>query len=114
MSKLRSPITTHILDTAIGKPASNVSVVLEKQEGALWKVLAKGNTNQDGRIEDLLTPGSVAELGIYKMTFETAAYYSNQGFYPYVSIVFEIKKSNEHYHVPLLLTPHGYSTYRGS
>lgn len=105
----RSPITTHILDINKGRAASGIAVQLEKQEGGSWKELARGKTNADGRIEDLLPPGSQAHVGIYRLNFETKT-----EFYPTVSIVFEIKNPQEHYHVPLLLSPFGYSTYRGT
>jgi 5-hydroxyisourate hydrolase len=112
--KLRSPITTHILDTSKGLPAKNVAVTLEYLQNKNFTVIAVGKTNQDGRIEDLLEPGSKALKGTYRLTFETGKYYKKKTFYPYATIVFEIKNINQHYHVPLLLNPYGLSTYRGS
>jgi 5-hydroxyisourate hydrolase len=111
---MRSPITTHVLDTALGKPAAGVHLVLERVDEPL--VLARGVTDADGRVADLLAPGSV-EAGTYRITFDTAAYFAatdRQSFYPSVSVVFEIRDPAQHYHVPLLLSPFGYSTYRGS
>ncbi len=113
---MKSPITTHILDTASGRPARAVFVVLERIEGGGFVEVGKGITNEDGRILDLMSPGEVPE-GIYRINFDTGAYYRAQGgscFYPSVSITFEVGAGDEHYHVPLLLSPFAYSTYRGS
>lgn len=111
-----SQLTTHILDTTKGKPAAGVSIVLYKYQNEEWIQLANGVTNEDGRIPDLLNKNAVLELGDYKLRFETQSYYqkdSIQSFYPFVEIVFQVT-TGEHYHVPLLLNPYGYSTYRGS
>ena len=111
-----SQITTHILDTSVGKPAPGVPVMLEQKISDNWKKIAQGVTNEDGRITNLLNKEQILENGIYRLTFETAAYFSNQNkksFYPRITIEFEIFDSS-HYHVPLLLNPFGYSTYRGS
>jgi 5-hydroxyisourate hydrolase len=116
--KERSPITTHILDLNRGRPAAQVPVTLELQSAPQqWKSLAKGQTNSDGRVEDLLPGGTALAAGLYRLTFETAAYFSGQGaktFYPIVVLVFEITAPKEHHHVPLLLNANGYTTYRGS
>jgi 5-hydroxyisourate hydrolase len=111
-----SQITTHILDTTKGKPAPGVNIVLFQQMDNEWKQVAKSITNDDGRVADLLNKDIVMETGTYKMKFETAAYFEKQNmqsFYPFVEIIFTIS-TNEHYHIPLLLNPYGYSTYRGS
>lgn len=112
-----SQLTTHVLDTAKGKPGKGIKIVLEqKKENDDFIELAEGVTNDDGRIPNLLPKDKVLEFGIYKMTFDTESYFKSndtKGFYPYVSIVFEIN-STEHYHIPLLISPYGYSTYRGS
>jgi len=111
-----SQLTTHILDTAKGKPASGVSIILFQQKNNTWIELAKGITNADGRIPDLLSKETILKTGIYKMKFETKAYFEKDhtaSFYPFVEIVFHII-TKEHYHIPLLLNPFGYSTYRGS
>lgn len=111
-----SQITTHILDTTKGKPAAGVTIILFKQSEKGWEQMAQGVTNSDGRIPDLLSIDFVMPFGNYKMKFETQAYFDAIGeatFYPFVEIVFLIK-TKEHYHVPLLLNPFGYSTYRGS
>lgn len=112
----RSPITTHILDIARGRPASRVPVSLSHKSDGGWKVLAEGLTDDDGRVTDLLAPGAVAP-GLYRIEFDVESYREAQGgqsFYPEVSIAFRVDASDEHYHVPLLLSPFGYSTYRGS
>lgn len=112
-----SQITTHILDTTRGLPAQNVPITLFAQTADGWQELATGLTNDDGRIAGLLPQDKVLDAGVYRMHFETSMYFDNnkeQGFYPYVDIVFEIDGSGAHYHIPLLLTAFGYSTYRGS
>lgn len=113
-----SPITTHVLDTARGRPAEGVPVLLEIREAeGGWRVLGSGRTDGDGRLRDLLPPDHALAAGQYRLTFDTAAYFSAQGapgFYPSVAVVFAVRDASEHYHVPLLLSPFGYSTYRGS
>ena len=111
-----SQLTTHILDTTKGKPAFGVHIILYHHKKEEWVEITKGITNNDGRIPDLLKKGTVMELGTYKLRFETQSYFAKQAvqtFYPFVEIIFEID-SDEHYHIPLLLSPFGYSTYRGS
>ena len=112
-----SQITTHILDTTRGMPAQNVPISLFAQQGESWQKLGEGVTNSDGRLPGLLTDDVKLPAGMYRLHFETRVYYQaneETGFYPYVDIVFELDASGEHYHVPLLLTAYGYSTYRGS
>lgn len=117
---MKSPITTHVLDTALGKPAAGVRVVLQMWQsgsGTDLKQLAEGVTDKDGRIVDLLPADSRVTPGIYRLTFDTKAYFEKKKqatFFPCVQIAFEIRYSDQHYHVPLLLSPYGYSTYRGS
>jgi 5-hydroxyisourate hydrolase len=109
-------ISTHILDTSKGRPAADVTVTLFQQQGDTWKQLARGTTDANGRLPDLLKEGMEAEQGVYRLRFETKAYFEKLGlasFYPFIEITFVIS-TNEHYHIPLLITPHGYSTYRGS
>jgi 5-hydroxyisourate hydrolase len=106
---VRSHITTHVLDAAKGVPASGVDVTLEQRVGAAWQVIGSGTTDGDGRISDL-GPEQVA-VGRYRVTFDTSAYST---FYPEVSVVVQISDGTAHYHVPLLLSPFAYSTYRGS
>ena len=112
-----SQITTHILDTSLGKPAADVPVKLsQKNQGDTWQTLVEATTNADGRVADLLPKAMVLPIGIYKMTFYTEGYFVAQKrsfFYPIVEIQFYVYDAT-HYHVPLLLNPFGYSTYRGS
>jgi 5-hydroxyisourate hydrolase len=112
-----SGISTHVLDTSIGRPAAGVPVTLERQDAAgNWKPAGSGATNADGRVPQLLGGGTLV-AGIYRITFDTAAYFRARGveaFYPSVTVQFEIRDAAQHYHVPLLLSPFGYSTYRGS
>jgi 5-hydroxyisourate hydrolase len=111
-----SQITTHVLDTSLGRPAAGVQVTLEIQKGGGWKDISRGATDADGRLRHLLEPGALVE-GIYRLTFETQAYFQGrniQGLYPQIAIVFRVQDKKEHYHIPLLLSPYGYSTYRGS
>ena len=111
-----SSLTTHILDTSAGKPAPGIDVVLEQHVAGQWEKLGSGISNDDGRIHNLLSPDAVITPGIYRLTFHTKNYFSLQNkkcFYPQVTIEFEVTDSS-HYHVPLLLSPFGYSTYRGS
>ena len=112
-----SPITTHVLDIAKGSPAENVPIQLESWINSEWQLLGRGSTNADGRLTNLLEPGSLAK-GNYRISFDVETYFISQNiqrfFYPVVRIEFEILNPEQHYHVPLLLSPFGYSTYRGS
>ena len=114
---MMSGITTHVLDTARGKPASGVPVTLEIREGDVWRVLGKAATDADGRARHLLPEGAAPVPGTYRITFATGDYFRDQGiegFYPEAAVVFDVRDAAQHYHVPLLLSPYGYSTYRGS
>jgi 5-hydroxyisourate hydrolase len=111
-----SPITTHVLDTNRGRPAAGVTVVLEKYDAGAWQPIGLAATNDDGRAPNLLPAGSLT-AGRHRITFDTGAYFQKQSvehFYPSVTIDFEVADPTQHYHVPLLLSPFGYSTYRGS
>ena len=112
-----STITTHVLDTARGCPASGLAVTLEAQSGdGRWAVAGKGTTDADGRVGQLLPAGVSLRPGLYRLTFDTQSYFVAQeveAFYPQVTVVFEVRDPTQHYHVPLLLSPFGYSTYRG-
>ncbi len=112
-----SGITTHVLDTSRGKPASGVPVLLETREEEGWREIGRAVTDDDGRVRQLLPAGSSLIPGIYRLTFDLDPYFAArdvESFYPEASIVFNIRDANQHYHVPLLLSPFGYSTYRGS
>ena len=109
-----SQITTHVLDSAFGVPARGVTVALQKRSREGWAAVGKGETDDDGRIPEL-GPQNV-EAGVYRLTFATGDYFAASGrrtFYPEVTVVFEVT-GREHYHVPILLSPFAYSTYRGS
>ncbi len=108
-----SGITTHVLDTSRGRPAAGIAVRLQRGGAEL----GVGRTDADGRLRDLLAPDAALEPGVYRLVFDTGPYFRQAGveaFYPIVSIDFEIRDAGQHYHVPLLLSPFGYSTYRGS
>jgi 5-hydroxyisourate hydrolase len=109
-------ISTHVLDISRGRPAQGVPVVLERKDSAAFTRIKEASTDADGRVKDLVAEGQLTE-GTYRITFDTSAYFSAQGiegFYPEASILFVVRDAAAHYHVPLLLSPFGYSTYRGS
>jgi len=112
-----SQITTHVLDTAKGLPAEGIIISLQRPTGNdQWEDITSGPTNDDGRVPNFLAADQVIAPGIYRMLFNTKAYFDQndiQAFYPEVPVIFEITDT-EHYHIPLLLSPFGYSTYRGS
>ena len=123
-----NPITSHVLDTALGRPAQGLPITFEYDKGnnypgpAVWVPLASGQTDADGRFkvaaaEDNFKAqmgGEVLLAGRYRATFNTGHYHGDTGFYPEVTVVFVVRAPGEHYHIPLLLSPFGYSTYRGS
>jgi len=113
-----SGITTHVLDLGAGEPARGVAVRLEVRMGERgWVTLAERATDADGRVRDLLAQGARVDAGTYRLTFGTGAYFAAQAretFFPEAAVVFEIRDPSRHHHVPLLLSPFGYSTYRGS
>jgi 5-hydroxyisourate hydrolase len=112
-----SPLTTHVLDLHLGKPAAGVAVRLERMDASGgWHAVARGVTDDDGRVADLLAQGAL-EVGVYRITFDTGAYFDAQRiehFYPQVAVEFRVVDLSRHHHVPLLVSPFGYSTYRGS
>jgi 5-hydroxyisourate hydrolase len=111
----RSRVTTHVLDAVSGRPAVGVAAALEQRTAGAWSRVAAGRTDEDGRIADL---GPVdLEPGDYRVTFDTGAYFAVAGvagFYPEVTVAFRLDDPAAHYHVPLLLSPYAFSTYRGS
>lgn len=113
----RFQLSTHILDITSGKPASEVKITLSKKDNNdNWMIIDEKQTDTNGRIKDLLKEDGKDNSGIYKLTFYTKPYFEFLGqksFYPYIEVVFELT-GNEHYHVPITLSPFGYSTYRGS
>jgi 5-hydroxyisourate hydrolase len=111
-----SQITTHVLDVSTGRPAVNVEVGLEVQNGDAWRELGRARTDNDGRLKGLLGATALG-VGVYRLILHTGAYFAERRIatlYPQVNIVFEVRDATQHYHIPLLLSPFGYSTYRGS
>ena len=113
-----STISTHVLDTSLGRPAARVQVILEQVDASGAVVsLGVGETDADGRLRDLLPPGQTLVPGDYRLRFDSGAYFATsqrETFYPSVMVEFRVTGPAAHYHVPLLLSPFGYSTYRGS
>ena len=113
-----SAITTHVLDVSIGRPAADIPVQLHRQAyDGRWDQIGSQKTDGDGRARNLISDGELLVPALYRLTFEVGPYFrKNQvdGFYPEVTIAFTVKDAAQHYHVPLLLSPFGYSTYRGS
>jgi 5-hydroxyisourate hydrolase len=110
-------ISTHILDTALGRPAAAVPVTLAQLTDGKWFSINDAITDADGRCKHLLPETHPLQPGTYRVHFDTAAYYKHHqlhGLYPYVEIVFDVTDPQQHYHIPLLLTANGYTTYRGS
>jgi 5-hydroxyisourate hydrolase len=111
-----SGITTHVLDVARGRPAAGLRVAVDLQEGDGWTPVGGGTTDADGRVPGLVAGGALRP-GVHRVTFFTGDWFAAErlaGFYPLVTVVCEIRDPAAHYHVPLLLSPYGYSTYRGS
>ena len=109
-------LSTHVLDAALGGPAAGVAVRLERHGDGSWTTVATGHTGTDGRLAGWLPEGEPA-AGLCRLTFDTGAYFAGRGvpaFYPEVTVTFEVRDAAEHLHLPLLLSPYAYSTYRGS
>jgi 5-hydroxyisourate hydrolase len=111
-------VTTHVLDVARGKPAAGMTVTLDQGLGAKgWVLVGQGETDADGRLRTLMPAGKSLVPGPYRLVFETGRYFGALGIstlYPHITIVFDAAAGEAHYHVPLLLSPFGYTTYRGS
>ncbi len=111
-----SAITTHVLDVSRGRPAGGVAVLLERLGTPQATTVARASTDADGRVK-AFTPAPALQAGSYRLTFEVGSYFAAAGvetFYPRVVVEFDVRDPTQHYHVPLLLSPFGYSTYRGS
>lgn len=109
-------ITTHVLDISLGKPAANVKIVLEAQKG-FKKIVAEGITNTDGRICPSLYDAEPLASGLYSLSFSLENYFASSqrvSLYPFVTVHFMLEHPDQHFHLPLLISPGGYSTYRGS
>ena len=113
-----SAITTHVLDTALGRPAAGIAVVLDRRDASgQWAEVGRGQTDTDGRLKTLYPGSDPPQPAIYRLTFDTQRYFGSlnvKAFYPEVVVVFETKAGESHYHVPLLLNPFGFTTYRGT
>jgi 5-hydroxyisourate hydrolase len=110
-----STLSTHVLDAASGQPAAGVRVALDRRDGDGWRALGEAVTGDDGRVRDLAADGLGA--GVHRLVFATGEYFAatgQTGFYPEVSVVFDVTDTGRHYHLPLLLSPYAFSTYRGS
>ncbi len=113
-----SRISTHVLDVSLGKPANDVSVRLERREhSGEWAVLFSSRTGADGRCAQLLPPNETLIAGVYRLNFDTASYFQAQDvatLYPLIEVAFQVLEGESEFHIPLLLSPYGYTTYRGS
>ena len=119
-----STISTHVLDTSVGKPAAGVPVLLERirdkgddERDHRGVTIGAGTTDEDGRLRDFVTAGAPLEGGTYRLRFDVAEYFGRTGretFHPEVGVLFRVAEAQEHYHIPLLINPFGYTTYRGS
>lgn len=112
-----NPLSVHVLNLENGLPSPGVNVTLEKHVGKDWQPLAQGVTNEQGRIGELFPAKEAFETGEYRVVFKTGEYFKKAGretFFPEIPVIFEVKNADQHYHIPLLLSPYGFSTYRGS
>ena len=112
-----NPLSVHVLNLENGLPSPGVNVTLEKHVGQNWQPLAQGVTNEQGRIGELFPDKQAMEAGQYRVVFKTGDYFKKAGrdtFFPEIPVIFEVKNADQHYHIPLLLSPYGFSTYRGS
>ena len=112
-----NPLSVHVLNLENGLPSPGVNVTLEKHVGQNWQPLAQGTTNEQGRIGELFPDKQAMEAGQYRVVFKTGDYFKKAGrdtFFPEIPVIFEVKNADQHYHIPLLLSPYGFSTYRGS
>jgi 5-hydroxyisourate hydrolase len=109
-------LSTHVLDTALGRPAAGVALVLSQRAGERWDEIGRGVTDADGRCRTLLGAQDL-QANQYRLRFETGPYFAAQNvttLYPFVEIVFAVRDPSQHHHIPLLIAPNGYITYRGS
>jgi 5-hydroxyisourate hydrolase len=110
-------ISTHVLDTSTGRPAGAVPVSLELHDANGWQQVTSASTDVDGRVKEMWPSGRPPEAGVYRLTFATGAWFTRQGihaFHPQVSVEFLVTDATQHHHIPLLLSPFGFTTYKGS
>jgi len=110
-------VSTHVIDTSIGKPAASVAVALQRQQGSAWIDVCRAATDADGRVASLAPSGRSLEQGVYRLAFDAGGYFGRRNvdsFYGTITIEFLVSDEAAHYHLPLLVSPYGYSTYRGS
>lgn len=113
----QNPLSVHVLNLENGLPSSNVSVTLEEQKNGQWVKIYEAKTNEQGRITELFPENKAFQSAIYKVTFKTGDWFkanNQKTFFPEVPVIFQVDGSVKHYHIPLLLSPYGYSTYRGN
>ncbi|MEP6556941.1 MAG: hydroxyisourate hydrolase [Burkholderiales bacterium] len=116
-SAAQNPLSVHVLNLQDGLPSPGVTVRLEKQDGKQWQMLNSGVTNEQGRIPALFPEGKTLDKGNYRVTFETGEWFAKhktETFFPEVPVIFHVDGAVPHYHIPLLLSPFGFSTYRGN
>lgn len=112
-----NPLSVHVLNLENGLPSPGVNVTLEQHVGQNWQMLSQGVTNEQGRIGELFPARQSLKAGEYRVVFKTGEYFKKAGretFFPEIPVIFEVKNADQHYHIPLLLSPYGFSTYRGS
>jgi len=118
MDRRMSQISTHVLDTAKGKPAAGVPVRLQRQNSSgKWSTVSSARTDEDGRCNELVPKFTRLAAGTYRLSFDAGTYFAAcgvDGLYPAVEILFRVRNGENHFHIPLLLSPNGYTTYRGS
>ena len=116
-SAAQNPLSVHVLDQQSGQPGAGIQVTLEQRKGTEWIQLASGVTNEQGRVPALYPEGKAMAAGDYRIVFRTGEHFARKGqasFFPRIPVEFTVDAPKQHYHIPLLLSPFGYSTYRGN